>query len=109
MHRQFFVTLNVVESPEQDKPPNAQLIPHLQNTTLYVPLNGDLNLTCCALTDDVTILWWFQQTSSTPWVKLTNDSKEYHIRSSIEEYEGYYTCATIYNNQVIIITNQIIY
>lgn len=90
----------MVESNDYERPHNGQLVPHLQNTTLYVPLNGDLNLTCCTLMNDVPIEWWFQQSSSPSWVKLSNNSKEYHIRSSIEQYEGYYRCATIYSNQV---------
>lgn len=94
------MNLTVLETADEQKPPNGQLIPHLQNTTLYVPLNGDLNLTCCTYSDNEPIEWWFQQSSGTPWVKLSNNSKEYHIRSSIEEYEGYYTCDTIYGNQV---------
>ncbi|XP_065372017.1 uncharacterized protein plum [Calliphora vicina] len=99
VHRQFLLNLNVVESNDDERPPNGQLIPHLQNTTLYVPLNGDLNLTCCTLTNDVPIEWWLQQSNTESWVKLSNNSKEYHIRSGIEEYEGYYKCATINSNQ----------
>uniref|UniRef100_A0A1I8M4Q9 Uncharacterized protein n=1 Tax=Musca domestica TaxID=7370 RepID=A0A1I8M4Q9_MUSDO len=97
-HRQFLMTLTVVHS-EGRTLNNAQLIPHLQNTTLFVPTGGDLNISCCALTDDAIIEWWFQQTFSSPWIRLANNSKEYHIRSSIDEYEGYYTCSTAYSNQ----------
>lgn len=98
-HRQFWMTLNVAHG-EGRTLNNAQLIPHLQNTTLFVPEGGDLNLSCCALTDDATIEWWFQQTFSSPWIRLANNSKEYHIRSSIDQYEGYYRCSTAYSNQV---------
>uniref|UniRef100_A0A1I8PTL1 Uncharacterized protein n=1 Tax=Stomoxys calcitrans TaxID=35570 RepID=A0A1I8PTL1_STOCA len=97
-HRQFWMTLNVVHG-EGRTLNNAQLIPHLQNSTLFVPTGGDLNLSCCALTDDATIEWWFQQTFNSPWIRLANNSKEYHIRSSINQYEGYYTCSTAYSNQ----------
>ncbi|XP_037825660.1 uncharacterized protein LOC119613700 [Lucilia sericata] len=98
-HRQATLNLNVEETSDDQRPPIGQLIPHLQNTTLYVPLNDDLNLTCCTPTDDVPIEWWFHQSSATPWIKLSNNSKEYHIRNSIEQYEGYYTCATVNSNQ----------
>uniref|UniRef100_A0A1A9W811 Ig-like domain-containing protein n=1 Tax=Glossina brevipalpis TaxID=37001 RepID=A0A1A9W811_9MUSC len=97
-HRQFVFSLSVINSP-MTKGKMDQLVSPLQAPNLYVPLNGDLNLSCCAIMDEVTIEWWFQRNAKSPLVKLTNNSREYHIRSSIEEYEGFYTCSTISDKQ----------
>lgn len=93
-------SLSVINSPTSKSRTTDQLVPPLQATTLNVPLNGDLNLSCCAIMEDVAIEWWFQRNAKSPLVKLTNNSREYHIRSSIEEYEGFYTCSTTSDKQV---------
>lgn len=72
----------------------TQLLPALQNATLYVPSGGQLLLQCRAVADYVPIDWWLQHPNNT-FTQLRNDSVALEISNVSQAlHQGYYFCTT---------------
>lgn len=98
-------------SPEGGKSPSLALskgllLPALQNRTLFVPLDKDVNLSCYTILPEqvagLRIEWWFKKHLNSTITRLQlseENSNEYHFRVSYNT-EGYYTCTTDTDQQV---------
>ncbi|KAH8407081.1 hypothetical protein KR222_006111 [Zaprionus bogoriensis] len=97
IHRQFVWQVRVEASSGGSKSGAAlatQLLPALQNATLYVPSGGRLMLQCRAVADFVPIDWWLQHANNT-FTQLRNNSIALEISNvSIARHQGYYFCTT---------------
>lgn len=110
-HRQIGLMLHVTRSPENEKSLALQkglLLPALQNQTIFVPLDKDVNLTCYTILPEqnagLKIEWWHKKhpNSTARRLQLAENANQYNFRASYGN-EGYYTCATDTDQQVSLI------
>ncbi|XP_055852842.1 uncharacterized protein LOC129916746 [Episyrphus balteatus] len=104
-HRQFILTINV-------EPPNItnntykssskyKLLPPLQDDVHYIPSGTNLRLRCFGTSNSITIEWWFGKSLDSQNKKISNNSRDFHIReATVEKDDGYYRCATQGDAQV---------
>ncbi|ALC47650.1 CG6490, partial [Drosophila busckii] len=102
-HRQFVWQVHVAGTEQQQQQQAAaitELLPALQNATMYVPTGGSLLLLCRAQADYVPIDWYMQHPNNTV-TRLSNNSVALAISNvSMARHEGYYICTTPTHRQM---------
>uniref|UniRef100_W8BCB8 Cell adhesion molecule-related/down-regulated by oncogenes n=2 Tax=Ceratitis capitata TaxID=7213 RepID=W8BCB8_CERCA len=106
-HRQFMFTLNVLEDLMTTDP--NELLPSLQNSTLYVATGANCQLRCYHQMDGGPLIeWWYRSGLNGMPLKISNHSNEYIIeQASQEANQGYYSCSSGRSNQTfhVIVTS----